>query len=236
MDSHGEAAHWSLRLVFHTKKRHCLILSIAAAAEQHLRFSHVPASGDFPLPGLCSPRRGGTRGTMNGGSRAASERSGAGRGGTRAPGGRGRSAQPAAAPALPEGPLAPGPRSPARGCQRRARRPGGAVPAPVPTPLQPRSVPVLTGHRAGPAFHSRPSTDQYGGSTGIHFRFRGSRAGHSPGAAPLLAPRSGRGRGAGRGGGTCARSVTGGRGAGGAVPAERWEGCVWPGRRGGIGR
>lgn len=110
------------------------------------------------------------------------------------------------------------------------------MPAPVPTPLQPRSVPVLTGHRAGPAFHSRPSTDQYGGSTGIHFRFRGSRAGHSPGAAPLLAPRSGRGRGAGRGGGTCARSVTGGRGAGGAVPTERWEGCVWPGGRGGIGR
>lgn len=108
--------------------------------------------------------------------------------------------------------------------------------APAPTPLPPRSVPVLTGHRAGPAFRSRPSTDQYGGSTGTPFRFRGSGAWHSPGAAPLLVPGSGRGRGAGRGGGTCALSVTGGRGAGGAVPAERWEGCVWPGRWGGLGR
>lgn len=137
MDSHGEAAHWSLRLVFHTKKRHCLILSIAAAAEQHLRFSHVPASGDFPLPGLCSPRRGGTRGTMNGGSRAASERSGAG------PAEAGHEPREAAAGA-------PSPQQPprsrrGRSLQAPARLPAGVSAAPggpeaqCPLPLPPRS-------------------------------------------------------------------------------------------------
>lgn len=200
MDNHGETAHWPLRLVCHAKKRHCLILSIATAAEQHLRFSFVPASGDFPLPGHCSaPARRDTRYNERGGA-ALPRHGGSGAGQGRQQGHEPREG-PAGAPSPQQRPRSRRGRSlqaPApRGCQRRYRRPGGAALAPIPTPLRPRSVPVLTGHRAGLAFRSRPSTDQYGGSTARHFRFRGSGAGHSPGAAPLLAP--GRAGGAARG-------------------------------------
>lgn len=127
---------------------------------------------------------------------------------------RGRSLQ---APARPR---VSAPRPAAR--RRSARSRSHPAPAPV-----------------GPGTHRRPGRSclplpplhrQYGDSTGIHFRFRGSGAGHSPGAAPLLAP-GGEGGAAAPGEAgrweVCAVRE-GGRGAGGTVPAERWEGCVWP--------
>lgn len=211
MDSHGETAHWSLRLVFHTKKRHCLILSIATAAEQHLRFSLVPASGDFPSPGLCSaPARRDTRYNER-------EGSGAGQGRQRRDTSPGRPREaPAGAPSPPQPPRSRRGRS----FRAPARLPAGVRPRPAARRRSARARSHPAAAAAGPGTHRppgrsclplpplhRPIWRQHPD----HFRFRGSGAGHSPGVAPLLDPGSGRGRGAGWGGGRGARSVTGER-------------------------